>query len=98
MTDFVPTTILVLANAAGDLFVVDYLYGGEFNYRTQLIKNADPTSVAEIHDDLEYNYTNNIEELSVCIEGMYNDGFTFIERDEGDLTDLIPNFDDEEDE
>ena len=98
MSNFIPTTILVIANATGDLFVVDYLYGGEFNYRTQLIKNADPTSVAEIHDDLEYNYTNNIEELSVCIEGMYNDGFTFIERDEGDLTDLIPNFDDEEDE
>ena len=36
MTDFTASTILVLANASGDVFIVDYLYGGEYKYRIKL--------------------------------------------------------------
>jgi len=90
MTDFVPTTILVLGNADNDLFIVCYLYGGEYRYRTQLIKNTDPTSVVELHEE-DYQYLNEIgDNLRCCIEGFWFDGFTNIIRDEGDLTDYLP--------
>jgi hypothetical protein len=90
MTDFVASTILVLANASGDLFVVDYLYGGEYKYRIQLRKTTDPVSVAEI-DELDYHYLNIVgDNLRCIIEGFWEEGFTIINRDEGDLTDYIP--------
>jgi len=91
MTDFLPTTILVLANACGDLFVVDYLYGGEFRYRIQII-NSDPTSVVDLYQienerQNEYEYLNEIgDNLRCIVEGFYEDGFTIVVRDAGDLT------------
>jgi len=90
----IPETIFVLANASGDLFVIDYLYGRGLTkpYRAYKVKATDLTSV-----DGEYFYTGNYEELTVWIEGMWDDGYVHKKLDDGTLTDCIPpNYDDED--
>jgi hypothetical protein len=100
MTDFIATTILILANASGDMFVVEYLYGGKYRYRMRLDKSADPVSVVELYNDKdEYEYMNEIgDNLRCCVEGFYYDGFNIVVRDEGDLTDYYLQEEDEEED
>lgn len=86
------TTILVLANSIGDMFVVKYCYtGAPKPYKVQLIKTEDPTSVSEIEIFEPLYYDLDGDSLRCCVEGAWFGGYNIIERDEGDLTDYIPN-------